>query len=235
MARRSQKLFAAGCVLTVGLLLATPFRKTESPPPRWPLDLRPAPIVGDSASIAASSTLGLSEIATLPLADRRGAAGTRFLPVLSSAPSPAAAAPVAKSVDSVPGSVPHATGEASVASTGMADDVAKPAPETNLFGGTIPIDVATTSAEEPAPAGVVYSTVSGYAPLDVEDDEQPSEFRRYVVHDGDTLGRLAERYLGDAARAVELFDLNRDVLANPHLLPIGVEIRIPRGDHLRLK
>jgi nucleoid-associated protein YgaU len=48
-----------------------------------------------------------------------------------------------------------------------------------------------------------------------------------VIHNGDTLERIAARYLGDANRALELFDLNREVLANPHLLPIGVELRIP--------
>lgn len=35
------------------------------------------------------------------------------------------------------------------------------------------------------------------------------------------------RYLGDEARALEIFDLNRDVLDNPHVLRIGVELRIP--------
>ncbi len=49
----------------------------------------------------------------------------------------------------------------------------------------------------------------------------------HVVHNGDTLEKLAERYLGDVGRALELFDLNRDQLANPHLLPIGAELRIP--------
>jgi nucleoid-associated protein YgaU len=51
--------------------------------------------------------------------------------------------------------------------------------------------------------------------------------RVHVVHNGDTLERLAERYLGDGARSLEIFDLNRDLLENPHLLPIGAELRIP--------
>ncbi len=49
----------------------------------------------------------------------------------------------------------------------------------------------------------------------------------HVVHNGDTLEKLAERYLGDSGRALELFDLNREQLSNPHLLPIGAELRIP--------
>jgi nucleoid-associated protein YgaU len=54
--------------------------------------------------------------------------------------------------------------------------------------------------------------------------EQP---RRHKIVDGDTLAALAERYLGSAARAGELFQANRDVLLDPQLLPIGVELRIP--------
>lgn len=49
----------------------------------------------------------------------------------------------------------------------------------------------------------------------------------HVIHRGDTLESIAERYLGDARRAWELFDLNRDVLENPHILPLGAELRIP--------
>jgi nucleoid-associated protein YgaU len=52
----------------------------------------------------------------------------------------------------------------------------------------------------------------------------------HIVHQGDSLARLASRYLGDDARALEIFDLNRDVLDNPHVLPLGVELRIPQGD-----
>jgi len=74
-----------------------------------------------------------------------------------------------------------------------------------------------------------YSTAAGgtgaVGSVD-ESDEAPTP-RMHVVHNGDTLGRLAKRYLGDEGRALEIFDLNRDVLSNPHLLPIGAELRIP--------
>ncbi|WP_425397611.1 LysM peptidoglycan-binding domain-containing protein [Aeoliella sp.] len=49
----------------------------------------------------------------------------------------------------------------------------------------------------------------------------------HVVSDGDTLAKIAERYLGDAYRAREIYELNQDRLQNPDLLPIGVELRIP--------
>jgi phage tail protein X len=58
---------------------------------------------------------------------------------------------------------------------------------------------------------------------------QPPErkLRPYRLRDGDTLERLAERYLTDKARAEEIFAINRHVLTRPDLLPVGVEILLP--------
>jgi nucleoid-associated protein YgaU len=56
----------------------------------------------------------------------------------------------------------------------------------------------------------------------------PAEETQHYVVDGDTLALLAERYLGDAERAGEIFAVNRDVLTSPDLLPIGAVLRIPR-------
>ena len=57
--------------------------------------------------------------------------------------------------------------------------------------------------------------------------------RSHKVVDGDTLAALAQRYLGSAARAQEIFEANRDLLADPELLPIGAELKIPpRGSGL---
>jgi len=53
----------------------------------------------------------------------------------------------------------------------------------------------------------------------------------HKIVDGDTLGDLAARYLGSANRALEIFEANRDLLTDPELLPIGVELKIPaRGE-----
>jgi nucleoid-associated protein YgaU len=52
------------------------------------------------------------------------------------------------------------------------------------------------------------------------------------VVDGDTLRGLAGRYLGNPDRALEIYQANRDVLPNPEVLPIGVELKLPpRQDH----
>jgi nucleoid-associated protein YgaU len=51
--------------------------------------------------------------------------------------------------------------------------------------------------------------------------------RTHRIVDGDTLASLAERFLGATSRAGEIFEKNRDVLLDPNLLPIGVELKIP--------
>ena len=61
-------------------------------------------------------------------------------------------------------------------------------------------------------------------PVTTATDDEP---RRHKIVDGDTLPALAERYLGSAARANEIFDANRDVLPDPELLPIGAKLKIP--------
>lgn len=51
--------------------------------------------------------------------------------------------------------------------------------------------------------------------------------RKYILRDGDSLERLADRFLGDAGRADEIFVLNRHVLSRADLLPVGAEILLP--------
>ncbi len=61
-------------------------------------------------------------------------------------------------------------------------------------------------------------------------DTKPAPLRHHTIHDGDTLESLALRYLGDSARAQEIFAANRNVLSDPEVLPIGVKIVIPPSD-----
>jgi nucleoid-associated protein YgaU len=61
--------------------------------------------------------------------------------------------------------------------------------------------------------------------------ETRPKLRDHRIVDGDTLDGLAERYLGKASRAEEIFELNRDLLRDPNILPVGKRLRIPdRGD-----
>ena len=62
------------------------------------------------------------------------------------------------------------------------------------------------------------------ADIRVADD---SVYGRYTVVKGDTLGKIADRLLGKAARYTEIFEANRDKLDNPDLIHPGQELTIP--------
>ena len=49
----------------------------------------------------------------------------------------------------------------------------------------------------------------------------------HKIADGDTLPALAERYLGSASRAMEIYRANRNVLEDPNLLPVGKVLKMP--------
>jgi nucleoid-associated protein YgaU len=58
--------------------------------------------------------------------------------------------------------------------------------------------------------------------------EEPAARRHtYVVEHGDTLIRIARNLLGDGARWREIYDLNRDQIPNPNVVPVGLELKIP--------
>ncbi|BBO34978.1 hypothetical protein PLANPX_4590 [Lacipirellula parvula] len=116
-----------------------------------------------------------------------------------------------------------AASPAVAAPTPLAEQAAPP--EQNPF--------AAVSLQAPQPYTTAKPPVAdGVAPLPfalapLPEMETAAATQTHVVHAGDSLESLAKRYLGDEARALELFDLNREVLENPHLLPIGAELAIP--------
>lgn len=49
----------------------------------------------------------------------------------------------------------------------------------------------------------------------------------HSVVSGDTLSKLAKRYLGDAAAYMKIFDANKDILKDPNMIKVGQELKIP--------
>ena len=82
-----------------------------------------------------------------------------------------------------------------------------PAAGRRLRSALVPSRVVPATATEPVPPG--------------------SEVEVYVVREGDTLFDIARAKLGKAARWVEIYELNRELLSSPDLLPIGAELTIP--------
>ncbi len=206
---RGRKLLIVGLVLVVGLGLAWPFRRTATNNPNEPrveslaTDLRQAK----------------------PTASRQSPSQ----PLQIGSPQPHVVAKMTSLGD-------QGSGRQKSSSTASFDLANHPALSNPFSQQTVspvtptmpPNPQATLESYRPADTQKVhtgsrpaYSTVD---PGRVVDDKVDV---RHVVQNSDTLEKLAKRYLGDEARSLEIFDLNRDLLDNPHLLPIDAELRIP--------
>jgi hypothetical protein len=205
---RKPKLFAAGAVLTVGVGLAMLFRRTE-----------PQVEIPTAAETPLTATV-------TPLSPAPAVTPTQPLvvtPMVTAAALEGQLSPLAP--------VP-ATNVGLTVGVGLptSDAPLMPASSTAVAADA----VAPPLGIQALPTPPVANASGGrpvYATLGVNDaptsDATASPYQIHVVHEGDSLERLAERYLTDSARSLELFDLNRDVLDNPHLLPIGAELKIP--------
>lgn len=68
----------------------------------------------------------------------------------------------------------------------------------------------------------------GELPVESPPVKPPPPPRRHRIVDGDSLPAIALRYLGDEHRAAEILAINRDILRDPALLPVGKTLLIPR-------
>lgn len=60
---------------------------------------------------------------------------------------------------------------------------------------------------------------------EAEVPEEKVEF--YVIESGDTLGKLAKKYYGNAMDYPRIFEANREVIEDPDKIYVGQKIRIP--------
>ena len=66
-------------------------------------------------------------------------------------------------------------------------------------------------------------------PADGMERPEPPPATTHTVRSGDTLWRIAQRYLGAGSRYVEIFEANRDVIgSNPNRIFPGQVLAIPR-------
>lgn len=70
----------------------------------------------------------------------------------------------------------------------------------------------------------------GENPTDIVADitvEDKSVYARHTVASGETLGKIAKHYYGDAMKYKDIFEANTDILKNPDLIHPDQEIVIP--------
>lgn len=72
--------------------------------------------------------------------------------------------------------------------------------------------------------------IGGENPSDIMADikvADESVYHRHVVKSGETLGKIAKHYYGDAMKYKEIFEANSDTLKNPDLIYPDQELVIP--------
>ncbi len=101
-----------------------------------------------------------------------------------------------------------------------------PAPQPMPTGFTSEnISTQATNAAYNAPVGTADNHQVAPPPWPAAEERDGT--RTHVIVDGDSLEKLAGRYLDDPQRNREIFELNRELLSAPDLLPIGAELKIP--------
>ncbi|RNL88105.1 LysM peptidoglycan-binding domain-containing protein [Sinomicrobium pectinilyticum] len=75
--------------------------------------------------------------------------------------------------------------------------------------------------------------IGGNQPTDIKADIRVEEtdasvYHRHVVQQGETLGKIAKKYYGDASKYNTIFQANTDKLKNPDLIHPDQELVIPR-------
>jgi nucleoid-associated protein YgaU len=72
--------------------------------------------------------------------------------------------------------------------------------------------------------------IGGENPSDIMADIKVADnsvFARHTVASGETLGKIAKHYYGDAMKYKDIFAANSDILKNPDLIHPGQELIIP--------
>ncbi len=201
---RVKKLLIVGLVLAVGTGLAWPFRKTGS----LENTAQPSPISPLPTYESLASDGGLTDPLPSPHPLPREDPGPRHV--------------VAKMAS---------TGDSTITPTRELGDTSfdlanHPALSHRPIVNS-PEAISPTASQKPRARQTEAGSRPAYATAEVAPEQERLLEVVHVVRNTDTLEKLAKRYLGDKGRALEIFDLNREQLSNPHLLPIGAKLRIP--------
>lgn len=105
---------------------------------------------------------------------------------------------------------------------------------------------ATGTTVKPAPSSATPPVVAGKSETPKKDVKPPAKATKspagtevaqnnkpktgtYVVKQGDTLAKIAAKTLGSQARWQEIYDMNRDVIRDPHSVKPGTVMKLPAG------
>jgi nucleoid-associated protein YgaU len=102
--------------------------------------------------------------------------------------------------------------------------------EVNDDNGVLKIKGTTNTQYEKNLLWDAIKAVGGEHPSDIKADirvADESVYHRHTVKSGETLGKIAKHYYGDAMKYTKIFTANNDILKNPDLIHPGQELIIP--------
>ncbi|MFT4760146.1 MAG: nucleoid-associated protein YgaU [Paraglaciecola sp.] len=100
----------------------------------------------------------------------------------------------------------------------------------DVNGDSVTVYGEVPSQDEREKVILALGNVSGIATVDDRTSivAPPSVF--HTVVKGDTLGKIAKNYYGDAMRYPEIFEANKPMLADPDKIYPGQSLRIPNAN-----
>jgi len=72
--------------------------------------------------------------------------------------------------------------------------------------------------------------IGGDNPTDIKADIKVTDtsiFAKHTVVSGETLGKIAKQYYGNAMKYTAIFEANTNILKNPDVIKVGQELVIP--------
>lgn len=217
---RSIRLIVGLGMLAAGTTLAAPTVLTVA---RW-WQQEPSGVAPPPAAVAAPVPV-LAGAAIQPVAPGAAAAGPgpEAVPPAGWTVGPADPAPLARS-DYRPPEPPAPLPPAAIGSAGPTPDLSAAYRSTLAVPPPPLID-----GQRPPPVAVGW-TARFSREVQQRRELSPPLAATYRVRDGDDLTGIATRFYGTPAAASLIWQANRGLLADPAVLPIGVDLALPRPD-----
>jgi nucleoid-associated protein YgaU len=96
--------------------------------------------------------------------------------------------------------------------------------------GTVALSGQAASAEAMQKAVLMAGNVQGVSQVEIAGLQHPAEQEQveyYIIEQGDTLSKIAQRFYGNANKYPRIFEANREVIQDANLIYPGQKIRIP--------
>lgn len=238
---QGRKIAVSAAILLVGLILALPFRRSPNDP---------IPVANDSDMNGLVSETVIPKEKQIPLfkdKQKQPSTSKQLQPKPATPTAPVFKSPPSESLVPEKKSAPNGDEYAypdlkDMVSSDPNANKTMANPKSNTHTQMSPIRRSTNSARTPTRAATENRPKTGLISIGkttVKKGPARKSFvkpntglrsRTHYIEDGDTLKKIAIKYLGDPSRAQEIYLTNQDILKSPDILPVGEPLTIVTGD-----